>query len=135
MEIIIALITLAGVGLTATGGVIVAIINVKAKALEVSTKNNEKTLEAIKEVKKEVMGGIDELKKELAANNRATVATTRGLVSNAYWQYKDKKAIPEQVMHNIMDLYEAYKGVTIDGHVPNSWCDALIEEMKTWEII
>ena len=129
------MITLTGVGLTAAGGVIVAIINVKAKALEISTENNKKTLEAIKEVKKEVMGGIDELKKELAANNRATVATTRDLVSNAYWQFKDKKEIPEQMMHNIMDLYEAYKGVTVDGHVPNSWCDALIEEMKTWKII
>lgn len=115
MEILIAAITTAG-------AVAVALIQNRRKTAEQAEANTQK-----------ILGAIADVKKELNANSRATVATTRGLISNAYWQYKPTKKIPEQVMHNIMDLYEAYKGIQVDGHTPNSWCDALVDEMKTWE--
>lgn len=115
MEILIAAITTAG-------AVAVALIQNRRKTAEQAEANTQK-----------ILGAIADVKKELNANSRATVATTRGLISNAYWQYKPAKKIPEQVMHNIMDLYEAYKGIQVDGHTPNSWCDALVDEMKTWE--
>lgn len=122
MEILIAIISLAGVFVTASAGVVVAIINTRRKALDAADANRD-----------QILGAIKDLKEDLNANSRATVATTRGLISNAYWQYKPEKEIPEQVMRNIMDLYEAYKGISVDGHTPNSWCDALVDEMKTWK--
>lgn len=122
MEIITALIGLAGIFITASGGVVVAIINTKKVALEQSNAN-----------KKEILKAIAEVRTELNANSRATVATTRGLISNAYWQYREEKTLPEAVRRNIIDLYEAYKGIQVDGHTPNSWCDELIAEMKTWK--
>lgn len=124
MDILIALIGLAGVTVTASGGVIVAMIGNRKNAAEQASKNTDKILEAVAEVKS-----------DLSANSRATVATTRGLISDTYWRYKDAKQIPEPVMRNIMDLHEAYKGIQIDGHTPNSWCDSLVDEMKTWKII
>ena len=124
MDILIALIGLAGVTVTASGGVIVALIGNRKNAAEQASKNTGKILEAVAAVKS-----------DLSANSRATVATTRGLISDTYWRYKGTKQIPEAVMRNIMDLHEAYKGIQIDGHTPNSWCDSLVDEMKTWKII
>lgn len=107
--------TLAGVCVTATSGVIIAIVQTAAN-------NQKKVLEAIGDVKK-----------ELAANNRTTVATSRSLISGIHEKYKGTKKLPEKTWRNVLDLYEAYKGITIDGHVPNSWCDEIVEEMRKWE--
>lgn len=122
MEILIAIITLAGIVVTTTGSVLVALIGNRKRAKEDSERNRTEILEAIKGVKT-----------DLAANSRATVATTRGLISQVYTEYKKEKKLPEKTWRNVMDLYEAYKGIKIDGHTPNSWCDELVNEMKTWE--
>lgn len=122
MEILIALISLAGVGITASAGVIVAIINTRKAGMEAANQNRE-----------EILAAIADVRKDLSANSRATVATTRSLISGIYEGYKDAKKLPEKTWRNILDLYEAYKGITIDGHTPNSWCDEIVEEMRTWE--
>jgi uncharacterized protein YpuA (DUF1002 family) len=109
------ILTLAGVCVTATSGVIVAIVQTAAN-------NQKKVLEAIGDVKK-----------DLNANTRATVATTRSLISGIHEKYKGTKKLPEKTWKNVLDLYEAYKGITIDGHTPNSWCDEIVEEMRKWE--
>lgn len=122
MEIFIAILTLAGVIVTTTGSIIVALIGNRKRAKEDAERNRTEILEAI--------GG---LKSDIAANSRATVATTRGLISQVYTENKNDKKLPEKTWRNVMDLYEAYKGITIDGHTPNSWCDELVNEMKTWK--
>jgi len=122
MEIFIAILTLAGVIVTTTGSIIVALIGNRKRAKEETERSRTEILEAI--------GG---LKSDIAANSRATVATTRGLISQVYTENKDDKKLPEKTWRNVMDLYEAYKGITIDGHTPNSWCDELVNEMKTWK--
>ena len=109
--------TLAGVCITATSGVIIAIVQ--------TTSNNQK----------KVLAAIDGVKQDLTANSRATVATTRSQISNIHEKYKKTKQIPEKTWKNVLDLYEAYKGITIDGHTPNSWCDEIVEEMRKWEKI
>lgn len=122
MEIFIAILTLAGVIVTTTGSIIVALIGNRKRAKEDAERNRTEILEAIKG-----------LKSDIAANSRATVATTRGLISQVYTENKNDKKLPEKTWRNVMDLYEAYKGITIDGHTPNSWCDELVNEMKTWK--
>lgn len=122
MEIFIAILTLAGVIVTTTGSIIVALIGNRKRAKEDAERNRTEILEAI--------GG---LKSDIAANSRATVATTRGLISQVYTENKNDKKLAEKTWRNVMDLYEAYKGITIDGHTPNSWCDELVNEMKTWK--
>ena len=109
--------TLAGVCVTATSGVIIAIVNTSA--------NNQK----------KILAAIDDLKKEQIANNRTTVATARSFISVIHEKYKGTKKLPEKTWRNVLDLYAAYKGITIDGHVPNSWCDEIVEEMRGWEKI
>jgi len=107
--------TLAGVCVTAASGVIVAIVQTTASS------------------QKKVLGAIGDVKKDLSANSRATVATTRSLISGIHEKYKNTKKLPEKTWRNVLDLYEAYKGITIDGHTPNSWCDEIVEEMRKWE--
>lgn len=115
-----AILTLAGTVITTAGTVAVAIITTKNRSEQKAGNTS-------------VMESLEGIKLDLAKNTKATVATTRGLISQVYTAHKDKKEISEKTWRNVCDLYEAYKGITIDGHTPNSWCDTIVEEMKGWK--
>lgn len=133
MEALTGLLTLAGTVITTAGTIAVAIITTRTrnerKAQDYETKRMAGAIED------RMVERLDKIEQELKANSKVTTANARGMVSQVYTQYKTKKALPEKTWQNVMDLYGAYKSEIIDGHVPNSWCDALVEEMKTWDKI
>lgn len=118
--------TLAGTVVTTLGTICVAAITTGYKR---QTKQHADDIEA------QVLRAIEELKGELNANSRMTVANTRNIIGRIYSSGKEEKALTEKEWNNVVDLYEAYKSVTIDGHTPNSWCDELVNEMRTWKKI
>lgn len=124
-------VTIAGTLITTAGTVLVALITTKTrreqKHIQRETEDNAE------DNKQEILGAIDELKTGLQNNSRVTVANARALISQVYTANKDKREITEKAWRNVLELHEAYKSVTIDGHTPNSWCDQIVEEMKTWE--
>jgi hypothetical protein len=124
-------ITIIGTLITTAGTVLVALITTK-------TRRDQKTIQreaedAAEDNKKEILGAIDELQSGLENNSRVTVANARAVIGRIYAEHKDAKRISAQTWSQIMELHDAYKSVKIDGHTPNSWCDQLVEEMKTWE--
>lgn len=121
-NITIGLITLAGTVITAGGTIVVALIS-NGNHREQKRSNGD------------TQNSLEEIKVELKKNTKATVASSRAFISQVYSEHKDKKEITEQTWRNVLDLYAAYKDTTVNGHVPNSWCDALVEEMKTWSKI
>lgn len=124
-------ITIIGTLITTAGTVLVALITSKTRR---DQKNIQREAEDnAEDNKKEVLGAIDELQAGLDNNSRVTVANARAVIGRIYAEHKDQKRISAQTWSNIMELHDAYKGVKIDGHTPNSWCDQLVEEMKTWE--
>lgn len=124
-------ITIIGTLITTAGTVLVALITSKTRR---DQKNIQRKAEDnAEDNKKEILGAIDELRSGLESNSRVTVANARAIVGRIYAENKNKKQISTQTWSQIMELHDAYKGVKIDGHTPNSWCDQLTEEMKTWE--
>lgn len=70
----------------------------------------------------------------LAANDVATVSVVRNSLRDIYYKIRPYGMISDTDYRAITELYNAYKAVTLpDGHHPNSWCDALYQEMQTWE--
>lgn len=124
-------ITIIGTLITTAGTVLVALITSKTRR---DQKNIQREAEDnAEDNKKEILGAIDELQAGLDNNSRVTVANARAVIGRIYADHKDQKRISAQTWSQIMELHDAYKGVKIDGHTPNSWCDQLVEEMKTWE--
>lgn len=118
---LVAIASMAGAVVSAISAIIVAKINhdnARSKA------EAEKTQETLQRLTREVQSG-----------NKVTVASARSLISQIYDQNKAKHTIEQAVWESVSDLYDAYKGVKVDGHVPNSWCDSLVNEMKSWKKI
>ena len=124
-------ITIIGTLITTAGTVLVALITSKTRRDQKSIQRQ--TEDAAEDNKKEILGAIDELKEGLEGNSRVTVAATRALIGRIYSDRKNAKEIDERTLVQVMELHDAYKKVVIDGHTPNSWCDQLVEEMKTWK--
>ena len=123
--------TIIGTLITTAGTVLVALITTKTRR---DQKNIQRqTEDAAEDNKQEILGAIDELKAGLDNNSRVTVANARAVIGRIYAEHKGAKQISAQTWSQIMELHDAYKRVQIDGHTPNSWCDQLVEEMKTWE--
>lgn len=77
---------------------------------------------------------IQELKDKLSANDVATVAVVRQNIRKLYYDLQPYQMITITDYRALNEMYNAYKGVTLpNGHHPNSWCDALYEEMSSWE--
>lgn len=77
---------------------------------------------------------IQELKDKLSANDVATVAVVRQNIRKLYYDLQPYRMITITDYRALNEMYNAYKGVTLpNGHHPNSWCDALYEEMSSWE--
>lgn len=77
---------------------------------------------------------ITQLTKRLTANDITTVAVARQHIRQMYYSLRGDKQISDTDYRAITELYTAYKGVTLpDGTHPNSWCDALYEEMSSWK--
>ena len=51
----------------------------------------------------------------------------RNTLTHIYFKYKDEKKIPHYEKENVLHLFARYKG--------NSYVEAIVEEMKTWEEI
>lgn len=77
---------------------------------------------------------IQELKDKLSANDVATVAVVRQNIRKLYYDLQPYQMITITDYRALNEMYNAYKGVTLpNGHHPNSWCDALYEEMSSWK--
>lgn len=77
---------------------------------------------------------INELKKQLSANDIVTVSVVRQNIRRMYYELLPHKVISLVDYRALNEMYNAYKAVTLpDGHHPNSWCDALYKEMSEWE--
>ena len=124
-------VTLLGTIVTTAGTVLVALITTKTRRDQ--KKIQQEAEDNADDNKKEILGAIDELRGGLESNSRVTVANARALISQVYTANKDKKEISEKAWRNVCELHEAYKSVKIDGHTPNSWCDQIVDEMKTWK--
>lgn len=124
-------ITIIGTLITTAGTVLVALITTKTRRDQKSIQRQ--TEDAAEDNKKEILGAIDGLKDGLEGNSRVTVAATRAIIGRIYSERKNTKEIDERTLAQVMELHDAYKKVSIDGHTPNSWCDQLVEEMKTWK--
>lgn len=120
-----------GISITTLGTVLVAFITSKSRKEQ---KNIQRETEsgAVKSEQK-ILAAIDELKKGLENNSRVTVASARAMISQIYTDHKENKKISEKTWQNVIELHDAYKSVKIDGHTPNSWCDAIVDEMRTWD--
>ena len=125
------IVTLAGTIVTTVGTVVVAWITTKTRRDQ--KKIQRETEDNAEDNKKEILGAIDELKTGLANNSKVTVANARALISQVYTANKEAKTISEKSWRNVCELHEAYKSVKVDGHTPNSWCDAIVDEMRTWK--
>lgn len=113
--------TLIGTTISTVGTVIIAIINRdRKKQNERAEKTNELLSKAIKEIN---------------AGNKVSVATARSVIAQIYNQQKNTQCIEQGVWESVSDLYDAYKGITINGHTPNSWCDSMVDEMRCWRKI
>lgn len=116
---ITAITSLISAAISAISVIIVAKINRdNAKARE----EKEKTDKLLKEIRDGQNSG-----------NRVSVASARALIAQIYDQNKSKRIIDQGLWESVSDLYDAYKATTINGHVPNSWCDSLVNEMKKWK--
>lgn len=82
---------------------------------------------------RELTTSMQQTRDEVKVITKVVVANSRGLIAQIYEDNKVKKSIDGEVWQNVSDLYDAYKSTKIDGHTPNSWCDALVEEMKHWK--
>lgn len=125
------LFTVIGTAITTAGTIIVALITTK-------TRRDQKTIQketesGTEESKQEILAALKRVENGLANNSRVTVANARAMISQIYTEHKDDKKISEKTWQNVLELHEAYKSVKIDGHTPNSWCDAIVDEMKTWD--
>ena len=120
-----------GISITTLGTVLVAFITSKSRKEQ---KNIQRETEsgAVKSEQK-ILAAIDELKQGLENNSRVTVASARAMISQIYTDHKEDKKISEKTWQNVIELHDAYKSVKIDGHTPNSWCDAIVDEMRTWD--
>lgn len=145
-EIVLGIIGLAGIGLQ-------AYISTKNKVdkdkrekrqsnqLDERTSDITKQIAANTELAKENKRLINEnmkltteLTARLAANDVATVSVVRNNLRDIYYKIRPYGMISDTDYRAITELYTAYKSVTLpDGHHPNSWCDALYEEMKGWK--
>lgn len=109
--------------------------------LDASTSGITKQIEANTELAKENHRLINEnmkltaeLTARLAANDAATVSVVRNNLRDIYYKIRPYGMISDTDYRAVTELYNAYKSVTLpDGHHPNSWCDALYQEMQTWK--
>ena len=124
-------ITIIGTLITTAGTVAVAFITSRTHRAQ---KNIQREAEYnAEDNKREILGAIDEIKAGLENNSRVTVANARAMISQVYTANKERKAISEKTWRNVLELHDAYKAVKIDGHAPNSWCDQIVDEMRSWE--
>lgn len=77
---------------------------------------------------------LDEMKNQLSVNDAVTVTSVRQQIRRLYYERRPTKTISLVDYRALVEMYTAYKSVVLpDGHHPNSWCDALYEEMSKWE--
>lgn len=77
---------------------------------------------------------VNEMAERQSANDVVTVAVVRQNIRMMYYELLPHKMISVVDLRALDEMYHAYKAVTLpDGHHPNSWCDALYEEMRQWE--
>lgn len=96
--------------------------------------HNTKVAEEAKTEATRTRNEVKAVSEQLAANDVVTVSVVRQEIRQLYYQLLPHKMISVVDFRALNEMYEAYKAVTLpDGHHPNSWCDALYNEMQTWE--
>lgn len=118
-ELLVAISSMFGASVSAVSAIIIAKINRDKKKEREEAEKMNKLLEA--------------LTGEVKAGNKVSVATARSEIASAYDKNKQRREIEQGIWESVSDLYDAYKGIKIDGHTPNSWCDSMVNEMKDWK--
>lgn len=110
-------------------------------ALEEKADKNDKRLERVEnsvntntQYSKDNKKLMEDLRDNQNCNDVATVAVVRESIRRMYYELLPYKIISIVDFRSLTEMYRAYKGVTLpDGHHPNSWCDALYNEMNSWD--
>lgn len=106
----------------------------QTKTLEQAINRVEDKADAAAQNAKNANENILEVKEKLGINDRVTVSAVRQQIRQMYYAHKKEKQLSLVDYRALNEMYNAYKAVTLpDGHHPNSWCDALYEEMSGWE--
>ena len=116
---LVAISSMFGAAVSAVSAIIVAKINHDRKRAQAEA---EKTNKLLRELTNNVKSG-----------NRVSVATARSVIAQIYDSNKENKSIDGGIFESVLDLYDGYKSIEIDGHVPNSWCDSMVVEMRRWK--
>lgn len=81
----------------------------------------------------EMLNKIDDT---LEADTKVSVATARTALKSVYDRLLPNRRLTMTEKAMVTEMYNAYKSVTYpDGHHPNSWCDEIIRDIETWEVV
>ena len=90
----------------------------------------------IKDLLEDTIEKVNTIVDSQKANDAVSVATARSVIKRFHAQLAEERVITVSDKAMIMELYNAYKQITYpDGHHPNSWCDAAIKDMESWEVV
>ena len=108
--------------------------NEQTQELMAAIKRSEDKADAAYNEAHKANENIDEVKSKLTINDVCTVTSVRQQIRRMYYERRGEKTISLTDYRALNEMYNAYKAVTLpDGHHPNSWCDALYDEMSSWE--
>lgn len=106
----------------------------QTKELKEAIKRSEDKADAALNEAQKANNVLGEVKAQLTINDTVTVTSVRQQIRRLYHERHKEKTISLVDYSALVEMYNAYKSVTLpDGHHPNSWCDALYEEMCGWE--
>lgn len=109
------------------GSVIVAMITVGLPMLHQNKKTRKSEID-------EVLDAVKKIRDDMAANNQLTVSNARAQLEAIYRKYESSQSMPESSWKAVCELHESYKMITLpNGKHPNSWADALYNEMGKWK--
>lgn len=106
----------------------------QTQELKAAIKRSEEKADAAYNEAHKANNTLVEVRQQLLVNDAVTVTSVRQQIRRLYYERRNEKTISLTDYRALVEMYTAYKSVVLpDGHHPNSWCDALYEEMSKWE--
>lgn len=127
--------------ISAIASILVVVLQIRSSAQnkEATKKQKQQADDNTEDIKALIEGttrALEGVKDELQSNNRVTVATARTALKSVYDRLSPKRRLTVTEKSMIEEIYASYKSVTYsDGHHPNSWADAIVNDMRTWEVV
>lgn len=116
------------------GSVIVAMVTVGLPLFQQNRKVRRRDTESILELVQQLKCSVEKIENDMSVNNQLTISNARAQLESIYRKYERKKSMPESSWKAVCELHESYKLITLpNGKHPNSWADALYEEMRNWD--